>query len=73
MKRNPKSGRLESQPIGRVRHKRMLKQKGWSYREACRELGYALSHFAAVLNGHRESRTVLRKIEELPAREEIGA
>jgi hypothetical protein len=73
MKRNPKSGRLESLPIGQIRHKRMLKQKGWSYREACREMGYALSHFAAVLNGYRESKTVLRKIEALPKKEEVAA
>lgn len=70
MKRNPKTGRLETQPIGHVRHKRLLKRKGWSYREACRQLGYALSHFSAVLNGYRDSQTLLRRIEELPQREE---
>lgn len=59
-------------PSGQVRHKRLLRSRGWSYRTASRELGYALSHFSAVLNGYRDSQTVLRKIEALPAREEVA-
>lgn len=48
---------------GHLRHKKILKARGWTNRTACRHLGYAKSHFSAVLNGHRKSKTLLTKIE----------
>jgi hypothetical protein len=72
MKRNPKDGRLEMKATGHIRHKRMLKKKGWSYRTASPVLGVHFQHLAKVLHGSRDSRTLLRKIEELPAREGVA-
>lgn len=53
-------------------HKRLLKKKGWSYRKAAPVLGVHFTHLDRVLQGARESRALLQRIEELPAREEIA-
>lgn len=53
-----------------TRHKRLLKQKGWSYRQAAPALGVHFSHLDRVLQGRRESRALLERIEALPQREE---
>jgi len=45
-----------------------LKRKGWSYREAALELGCTYQHVSYVLNGHRESRSLLIKINRLSAK-----
>jgi hypothetical protein len=73
MKRNTKTTHPEkawfrTKPTGQIRHKHLLAQKGWSYRAACRELGYTLTHLDSVLNGRRESRRLLAAIEALPDR-----
>lgn len=73
MKRNSKTGRLESNGLGEVRHKRLLQARGWSYREFCREYDYSVSHLAAVIGGHRVSTTLLKKIEALPNRRKGAA
>lgn len=71
MKRNLKSEHL-IKPIGHVGHKHRLRARGWTNRAAARHLGYALSHFSLCLCGHRESKTLLKKVWEIPTREEIA-
>lgn len=51
-----------------TREKRLLKAKGYSYRKAAPELGVNFSHLSRVLNGHRESKSLLKRIEALPAK-----
>ncbi len=58
---------------GKTRHKRLLKEKGYSYRRAAPLLGVHFTHLDRVLQGHRESASLLRRIEELPARKEVRA
>lgn len=43
-----------------------LRRKGWSHREAAARLGVSTYHLSLVLNGRRESRRILKAIEELP-------
>lgn len=53
----------------RQRHdqaKQRLKAKGWSHRTAARELGVSFEHLNRVLNGHRESRSLLARVARLP-------
>lgn len=45
-----------------------LKRKGWSYRQAARELGITYQHLSYVLNGHRDSRRVTVPVLALPER-----
>jgi len=54
--------------FARELEKRKLKQKGWSYRAAARHLNRSYQHLSDVLNGHRQSRSLLRAIAALPAR-----
>jgi len=49
--------------------KRKLKHLGLSYRGVAPQLGVTYQHLCLVLNGHRQSRRLLRKIEELPQSE----
>lgn len=42
--------------------KARLKEKGWSHRSAARELGVSFEHLNRVLNGHRESKSLLIRI-----------
>lgn len=62
-----------STPIRRDHVKLRLQAKGWTQSAAAEELGVRFEHVNRVLNGHRESRSLLRRLEELPAREEAGA
>ena len=50
------------------RHKRMLKEKGWSYRTAGEQLGRHWMTIYEVLNGRRKSGDLLKRIEALPAK-----
>jgi hypothetical protein len=45
-----------------------LKRRGWSYRSAAGEIGITYQHLSYVLNGHRNSRRVLKAIQALPKR-----
>ena len=49
-----------------TKHKRLLREKGWSYRNAAPVLGVHFSHLDRVLQGHRESKALLARIESLP-------
>jgi transcriptional regulator with XRE-family HTH domain len=53
----------------RAKHK--LKQLGWSYRAVAPVLGITYQHLSEVLNGHRDSRRILREIERLEERREM--
>jgi hypothetical protein len=59
-------------PKPHTRHKRLLKKKGWSYRKAAPVLGVHFTHLDRVLQGTRESRALLQRIEDLPAREAVA-
>lgn len=48
-----------------------LKRNGWTHRAAALEIGVSYEHLNRVLNGHRESLSLIEKIEALPAREEV--
>jgi hypothetical protein len=48
--------------------KNKLKNLGWSYRTVAPLLGVCFEHLCLVLNGHRESQRLLRKIEALDTR-----
>lgn len=43
-----------------------LKNRGWSYRRAAPLLGVSYQHLSDVLNGKRHSRSLLRRIKDLP-------
>lgn len=49
--------------------KKSLAAKGWTQAEAAKETGVTFEHLNRVLNGHRDSESLLSKIELLPARE----
>lgn len=49
--------------------KRSLKKRGWTHQAAARALGVSYEHLNRVLNGHRESASLITKIKGLPARE----
>ena len=48
--------------------KTRLKAKGWTHRRAAEHLGLSFEHVNRVLNGHRESRRLLRELDALPKR-----
>ena len=50
--------------------KSKLRSLGWSYRTVAPVLGVRFEHLCLVLNGHRESARLLRKIEALNTRRE---
>lgn len=52
------------------RTKRVLREKGWSYRTAAPVLGISYQHLAMVLTGRRESRRLLAAIASLPKRDD---
>jgi plasmid maintenance system antidote protein VapI len=58
--------------LARQLAKSELKKKGWSNRRAAPVLGVTYPHLNKVLNGHRESRRLLRAVMALPQREEAG-
>lgn len=53
--------------------KRRLAAKGWTQQEAAKDLQVSFEHLNRVLNGHRESRSLLAKIDELPTKEVAAA
>lgn len=42
--------------------KRQLKRKGWTYRAAAPRIGVTYQHLSEVLNGHRQSRRVIKAL-----------
>lgn len=42
-----------------------LRRKGWSHETAASQLGVTRVHLTLVLNGRRESRRILKGIQEL--------
>jgi hypothetical protein len=58
--------------INPARARRILRERGHSYRTAAEVLGCNFTHLHRVCTGERPSRSLLRKIEELPAREEAA-
>ena len=46
----------------------ILKRRGWSYRTAAPFLGVTYQQISFVLNGHRQSISLLRRIHALPYR-----
>lgn len=48
--------------------KRYLHKMGWSYRTAAPVLGVHFTHLARVLTGRRTSKSLLRRIHDLPLR-----
>jgi len=57
----------------RAKVKRALKAKGWTQSEAAKEAAVTFEHLNRVLNGHRESASLIAKLEALPAREVASA
>lgn len=52
--------------MNRTTIKRSLHKRGWSYRRAAPVLGVSYQHLSEVLNGKRQSRRLLAKIDQLP-------
>jgi len=50
------------------REKEILKAKGYSYRSGAPVLGVNFSHLSRVLNGYRTSKSLLKRIESMPAK-----
>lgn len=53
--------------------KQVLRDKGYTQRQAAPLLGVGHVHLCFVLNGHRVSARLLRKISELPPRAAVEA
>lgn len=53
-------------PTPAIRHKRLLAEKGWSYRTAATELDVHWTHLNRVLQGERISKRLLKRIEQMP-------
>ena len=51
--------------ITREQAKAILKKRGWTYRTAAPRLGVCFQHLSEVLNGHRQSKRLLEKIQQL--------
>lgn len=49
--------------------KARLKDRGWTYRTAAPRLGVCYTHLCRVLVGLRQSQSLLRRIDELPPKE----
>lgn len=58
--------------IGRALAKQILKDRGYTYREAAPLLGVCYQHLAFVLNGQRSSGRLLRRISALQAKGPTG-
>lgn len=43
-----------------------IRGKGWTIKAAAPHLGVSVVHLSLVLNGHRQSRRILKAIAELP-------
>jgi hypothetical protein len=56
--------------------KNHLKNYGWTYRSVCRPNGpldISFNHLSRVLNHHRQSASLLKKIFSLPTRDQWNA
>lgn len=53
--------------------KKRMRAKGWSDRTAAKVLGCTPVHLSYVLNGHRQSASLLARVEELPQRQKEAA
>jgi len=53
-------------------HLRELHDKGWSLRQAAAYLGITFQHLHKVLQGARTSASLLKRVSELPAIEEVA-
>ena len=56
---------LEREGMNHLSVKQALRRKGWSIRRAAATVGRAPTHVCMVLNGQRESRSLLRTLNEL--------
>lgn len=52
-------------PAPANKYKRILKERGWSYRTAAPVLGVQFSHLFRVLKGERKSSALLKRIEQI--------
>lgn len=59
-------------PAGVVHARKLLRDRGWTYRAAAAECGVCYQHLSEVLNGHRKSRSLLARIHSLPKRKEAA-
>lgn len=48
-----------------------LYERGWTITEAADQLGVNQAHLGRVLSGERESKRLLKRVSELPAKELI--
>jgi len=48
--------------------KQLLRDRGYTYRQAAPVLGVCYQHLCQVLNGQRESLPLIRRISDLPYR-----
>lgn len=48
--------------------RKVMRDRGHSYRSAAREMGVNFSHLYRVLNGKRTSDTLTRRVTEIPQR-----
>lgn len=63
----------QAQPLRRGSAIQALKEKGWSYRAAAPVLGVTYQYLCDVMNGHRSSVRLLRRVASLPRRQMEGA
>ena len=61
---------MKELPSAVIEARETLARKGWSYRKAAPLLGVCYQHLGLVLTGHRPYRTIVRKIHQLPARDQ---
>lgn len=61
---------MKELPSAIIEARETLARKGWSYRKAAPLLGVCYQHLGLVLTGHRPYRTIVRKIHQLPARDQ---
>lgn len=54
-----------------ARARRILRDRGYSYRTAAEVLGCNFTHLHRVCIGERPSRSLLQRIQDLPVREEV--
>lgn len=63
---------LEVEQLTPSQAKVLMKERGHSYRSAAKFLGVHFTHLDRVLQGHRESKTLMAKISNLPIRRKGG-
>lgn len=53
--------------------RRILRERGYTYRSAAALLGVNFTHLHRVCIGERPSRSLLRRVSELPNRQEVAS